>query len=297
MHRSVLLQEVIDTLDIKEDDVVLDATFGGGGHSKAIAEKLGAEGILIGIDTDSSALKAQRGLFDTYACEVHFKQSNFRDLDVTLKELDIKEVNKFIFDLGFSSIQLEEGGRGLSFQYDEPLLMTLSDTVTDETLTARRIVNEWNEEHIETIIAGYGEERFSKRVARAIVEARKEKKIETTFELREIIANATPRWYQKRRISPATKTFQALRIAVNDEIEAIKEGLLKAQSYLAPSGRIAVIAFHSIEDRAVKRIFQAWKAEGLGKQEPKKPIVPTRDEIKKNPRARSAKLRTFVKQI
>lgn len=297
MHHSVLLQEVINTLDIKDNDVVFDATFGGGGHSRAIAEILGPEGVLIGIDTDSSALESQKKLLDIYACTVYLKQSNFRNLDTVLEELNIKEVNKFVFDLGFSSTQLEDSGRGLSFQKDEPLLMTLSDSMTEETLTAKRIVNEWEEDQIETIIRGYGEESFSKRIAKAIVEARKEKEIETTMQLKDIITNATPSWYQKRRINPATKTFQALRIAVNDEIEAVKEGLLKAFSFLNPGGRIAVITFHSIEDRAVKRTFQVWKKDGLGRQEPKKPIVPDKEEVKKNPRARSAKLRTFIKQI
>ena len=298
MHQSVLLQEVIDTLDIKSDDVVLDATFGGGGHSRAILERLGPKGTLIAIDTDLNALEAQKESFNAYASTVHFKQANFRDLDDVLKELGIKEVDKFIFDLGFSSTQLEEGGRGLSFQKDEPLLMTLTDidSVTEETLTAKRIVNEWDEGQIETVIRGYGEESFSKRIAKAIVEARNEKEIETTTELREIITNATPKWYQNKRIDPATKTFQALRIAVNDEIETAKEGIEKAFSHLAPSGRIAVIAFHSIEDRVVKRLFRDWKKDGLGTQEPKKPIIASREEIKKNPRARSAKLRTFHKK-
>ncbi|MFC1730667.1 16S rRNA (cytosine(1402)-N(4))-methyltransferase RsmH [candidate division KSB1 bacterium] len=300
VHQSVLLQEVIDTLDIKSDDVVLDATFGGGGHSKAILEKLGPKGVLIAIDTDSNALEAQRESFSAYKSTVHLKQANFRDLDMVLKELGIKpgEVNKFIFDLGFSSTQLEEGGRGLSFQKDEPLLMTLTDidSITEESLTAKRIVNEWDEDQIETIIRGYGEDSFSKQIAKAIVEAREAKEIETTTELREIITSATPKWYQNKRIDPATKTFQALRIAVNDEIETAKEGIEKAFSHLAPSGVIAVIAFHSIEDRVVKRLFREWKKEGLGVQEPKKPVVASREEIKKNPRARSAKLRTFIKK-
>ncbi len=293
MHQTVLLQEVIDTLDVKENDVVLDATFGGGGHSKAVLDKLGKEGVLIGIDTDSEALESQKDTFSGSKSTVHLKQSNFRDLDAVLKSLSIDKVDKFIFDLGFSSIQLEKGGRGISFQKDEPLLMTLTDTITEETLTAKRIVNEWDEESIEVVLRGYGEESFSKQIAKAIVEVRKEEKIETTFDLIEIIKNSTPKWYQNKRINPATKTFQALRIAVNDEIETVKEGLEKAFEFLSPNGRIAVISFHSIEDRAVKRIFQEWKKDGLGRQEPKKLITATREEIKINPRARSAKLRVY----
>jgi len=305
VHRTVLLQEVIDLLDIKDDDVVLDATFGGGGHSLAILEKLGKDGILIAIDTDREALENAGELFKSHAGTVHLKHANFRDLDTVLNELNIKEVDKCVFDLGFSSIQLEEGGRGLSFQKDEPLLMTLynnsannsTDTVTEESLTAHRIVNEWDEEHIEAVLRGYGEESFSKRIAKAIVEARhkdgEKMEIKTTFELRDIILSATPVWYQRKRINPATKTFQALRIAVNDEIETAKEGILKACSFLAPGGVIAVITFHSIEDRAVKRLFRSFKEDGLGIQDPKKPKVPSREETKGNPRARSAKLRVF----
>ncbi|NQV93060.1 16S rRNA (cytosine(1402)-N(4))-methyltransferase RsmH [Candidatus Kaiserbacteria bacterium] len=297
MHQPVLLQEVIDTLDIKNDDVVVDATFGGGGHSKAALEKLGPHGVLIAIDTDKNALESQKKLCTDYKSTVHLKQSNFRDLDVVLNELGVTKVDKFIFDLGFSSTQLEEGERGLSFKKDEPLLMTLTDvgSITEETLTARRIVNEWNEEHIETIIRCYGEEGFSRQIAKAIVEARANKEIETTTELREIILRATPFWYHKKRIDPATRTFQALRIAVNDEIETARIGILKAFSYLTPGGAIAVITFHSTEDRVVKRLFRSWKEEELGRQEPKKPIKPSREEIKGNPRARSAKLRIFLK--
>lgn len=301
MHHSVLLQEVIDTLDIKENDVVVDATFGGGGHSQAVLEKLGPQGTLIAIDTDKNALESQKRLCTDYKSTVHLKQANFRDLDVVLDELGITKVNKFIFDLGFSSTQLEEGGRGLSFKKDEPLLMTLTDldSVTEETLTAKRIVNEWDEDQIETIIRGYGEESFSKRIAKAIVEAReakgKDREIETTFELRDIITKATPVWYQKKRIDPATKTFQALRIAVNDEIETAREGVETAYRYLSSGGRIAVISFHSIEDRVIKRTFREWKEMGYGAQEPKKPIIASIEEIKENPRARSAKLRIFIK--
>lgn len=299
VHQSVLLQEVINTLDIKNDDIVFDATFGGGGHSKAIADILGSKGVIVAIDTDMDALESQKEIFDDLVCTAHLRQSNFRNLDVVLKELGIKEVNKFVFDLGFSSTQLEEGGRGLSFRKDEPLLMTLtdSDSITEDTLTARRIVNEWSEEQIEIILRGYGEESFSKQIAKAIVDTRKVKEIKTTTDLREIIINATPKWYQRKRIDPATRTFQALRIAVNDEIEAIKEGLLKAFRHLSSGGRIAVITFHSIEDRVVKRMFREWKMDGLGIQDPKKPIISSREEIMKNPRARSAKLRIFIKSI
>jgi 16S rRNA (cytosine1402-N4)-methyltransferase len=297
MHQAVLLQEVIDSLDIKSDDTVVDVTFGGGGHSRAVCEKLSSNGVLVAIDTDLQALETHRESFGGYSAKIHFVHSNFRNLDTVLRNLGIKKVNKFIFDLGFSSTQLEEGGRGLSFKKNEPLLMTLTDSMTKDTLTAKRIVNEWSVEQIETIIRGYGEESFSKRIAKGIVDSRKDKEIETTDDLRKIILNSTPLWYQHRKIDPATKTFQALRIAVNDEIETVKEGLEKAFSFLSSGGRIAVITFHSIEDRTVKRMFREWKNMDLGTQEPKKPIIPSRDEIKENHRARSAKLRTFIKKI
>ncbi|MEX0651897.1 MAG: 16S rRNA (cytosine(1402)-N(4))-methyltransferase RsmH [Candidatus Paceibacterota bacterium] len=299
MHQSVLLQEVIDTLDIKKDDIVLDATFGGGGHSMAIAKMLGSQGVLIAVDTDNSTLLAQRDKFSDVKNVMHFKQANFRDIGTVLNELNIPLVDKYVFDLGFSSIQLEEGERGLSFKKEEPLLMTLTDiaSITEDTLTAKRIVNEWKEDQIEAVLRGYGGEGFSKQIAEAIVASRKEKEITTTIDLRDIILKATPFWYHKKRIDPATRTFQALRIAVNDEIETAKEGIEKAFAHLTPGGRIAVITFHSTEDRVVKRLFQEWKREGLGMQEPKKAIAPTREEIQRNPRARSAKLRTFRKDI
>lgn len=294
MHRSVLLQEVIERLAIQPNDIIVDATFGGGGHSKKFAELLGTDGILVGLDVDSLALARGREVLEGVAPMTHLVQANFRTVGNVLNELEIKKADKFLFDLGYSSMQLEEGGRGLSFQKDEPLLMTLTDAVGPETLTAERIVNEWSEDQIETILRGYGEEQFSRRIARAIVAAREEAPIETTGGLVEIISRAVPGWYRNRRINPATKTFQALRIAVNDELDAIREGLEGAYAHLAPGGRIAVITFHSIEDRVVKRLFRSWKEAGRGAEEPKKPIAPSREETKENPRARSAKLRTFI---
>ncbi|MCW9054797.1 MAG: 16S rRNA (cytosine(1402)-N(4))-methyltransferase RsmH [Candidatus Pacebacteria bacterium] len=296
MHRSVLLQEVVEQLAIQPTDIVVDATFGAGGHSSEIARHLDSKGALIGLDVDAAALARGEEVLKDVAPAVHLVRENFRNVDKVLDELDIKKVDVVLFDLGYSSTQLETGGRGLSFQKNEPLLMTLSSEVEEGTLTAREIVNEWTEEQIATILHGYGEERFSRRIARAVVAARAETPIETTKDLVEIISHAVPGWYRHRRISPATKTFQALRITVNDELDAITEGLEGAYRHLAPGGRIAVITFHSIEDRVVKRVFRGWKERGFGEQVPKKPTVPSREEIAGNPRARSAKLRTFRKE-
>ena len=294
-HRSVLLQEAIDSLDIKEDDVVVDATFGGGGHGRAMLEKLGEKGVLVAIDTDADALEKGKKTLGSFPAQTFFKEANFRALDSVLDECGIKEANKFLFDLGMSSDQLERSGRGFSFRRKEPLVMTLSSRVNETTLTAERIVNEWSESQIETILRGYGEEKFSKRIAKAITEARESYRISDTETLARIITDAVPSWYRRRRIHPATKTFQALRIAVNDEVDALREGLRKAEKKLAEEGRIAVITFHSIEDRAVKRLFQLWKKDGVGEPLFRKPLNPSRAEIMDNPRARSAKLRTFKK--
>ena len=297
MHRSVLLQEIIDTLNIKKGDVVVDATFGGGGHSIEFSKLLGKDGILIGFDMDSLAIEKGKHLFENCVHQTHLRVSNFKDLDRELANLGIKGADKYLFDLGFSSIQLEEGGRGLSFQKDEPLLMTLSNVISKNTLTAERIVNEWSVEQIETIIKSYGEEGFARKIAQAIVKKREEIKITTTKQLADIIYHAVPVWYRKKRIHPATKTFQAFRIAVNDEIENLKIGLGKALLHLKYGGYIAVISFHSIEDRIVKRLFREWKKEGKGEIITKKPITPQQAEVIKNPRSRSAKLRVFKKHV
>lgn len=294
-HTSVLLQEVMNALDIKPGDIVFDATLGGSGHSRAISEQLGGRGILIAIDVDSLALKeGEEALADTLAT-VYLRRENFRNIGKVLDVLQIPSVDKFLFDLGMSSIQLEGGGRGLSFKKDEPLLMTLASDVAKNTLTASRIVNEWSEEHIETILRAYGEEPFSKRIAKAIVERRKVGPIDTTSKLVDVIVSATPVWYQKKRLHPATRVFQALRITVNDEIESLEIALRDAYAHLRPGGRIALITFHSIEDRVVKRTFLEWKKAGKGTLLSKRPLVPSREELKANPRSRSAKLRVFVK--
>lgn len=296
MHIPVLLKEVIELLNLKEGDIVVDATLNRGGHSKEICKIIGKDGTLIGIDLDQKALNEARENLKSEKCNKILRHNNFRDLDKVLKELDIKSVNAILLDLGFSSNQIEESKRGFSFQRIEPLLMTLNDNPKEDELTAEEIVNKWEEENIADIIYGYGEEKFSRRIAKKIVESREEKPIKTTQDLVEIIEKAVPDWYKRKKIHFATKTFQALRIVVNDEIKALEEVLPKAFNLLKSRGRVAVISFHSIEDRIVKRFFKKLKDAKSGMIITKKPIIPNKDEILKNSRSRSAKLRIFEKQ-
>ena len=207
----------------------------------------------------------------------------------------MKTVDAIIFDLGLSSDQLEISGRGFSFTKDEPLLMTMKESPNDEDLTAKEIVNTWEERNLADIIYGYGEERFSRRIAKAIVEARKENEIKTTFELVKIIEGSVPGSYKRGKIHFATRTFQALRIAVNDELGALEEGLAGGLKILKNEGRMGVISFHSLEDRIVKRFFREMKDEGKIKIINKKPIIAGKEELILNKRSRSAKLRIIEK--
>lgn len=295
MHQPVLLQELIEELTIQPAHIVIDATLGGGGYSKAISERLGKTGTLVGIDQDGAAVERTRLKLGGATCSVYLREANFRTLDQVLNDLKIDRVNGIAMDLGFSSDQLETSERGFSFQKDEPLLMTFKENPTKADLTAHDIVSAWSEEHLADIINGFGEERFAKRIARAIVGTRETKSIDRTKELSEIITQAVPRWYTFRKLHPATKTFQALRIAVNDELGALREGIEKGIERLAPKGRFAIVSFHSVEDRVVKTHFRTAQQKGLGQVVTKKPLVPTQEEITDNPRARSAKLRIFEK--
>lgn len=294
-HISVLSKEVLKGLDIHTTHVVVDCTINGGGHSELIAEKLGESGLLIGIDLDQSALESARERLRDANVRVLLKKGNFRNLDAYLEEESITQADRFLFDLGQSSRQLDQGNRGFSFRFNEPLLMTFKTDVREDDLTAAEIVNEWEEESIHDILRGYGEERYAKRIANAIVTTRKRRPIKTTGDLVSIIERVVPERYKNGRIHPATKTFQALRTTVNDEIESLREGLGKAIERLRPNGRIVVISFHSIEDRLVKRTFKDWEKHGIGTHITKKPIKPSEEEVKENPRSRSAKLRIFEK--
>jgi 16S rRNA (cytosine1402-N4)-methyltransferase len=290
-HRAVLLHEAIENLGIQASDTVVDATLGGAGHSKEIASRLSKKGTLIGFDLDADAIaRAEVALLNAKP-QVHLVESNFRDIGSELSKLGISRVSKVLFDLGWSSYQLEVG-RGFSFQKDEPLLMTYSK---NPMLTAAKIVNEWEESSISDVLYGWGEERYSRRIAKKIVEERKIKPFTTASELADAIKEAVPASYRYGRIHPATRTFQALRIAVNDELGSLEVALRSAWDHLTPGGRIAVITFHSIEDRIVKQTFVKWEKEGTGTRITKKPLIATDEELRENPRARSAKLRVIQK--
>ncbi|KND49699.1 MAG: 16S rRNA (cytosine(1402)-N(4))-methyltransferase [Parcubacteria bacterium C7867-008] len=291
VHESVLLNECLESLDIQADDVVVDGTIGGAGHFRELRSRLGAEGTLIGIDADEDAIKrAALVVQDSEGPRTILAHDNFRNLEAILEHEGIETIDKALFDLGWSSFHLT-AGRGFSFKAEEPLYMTYGSP--EEGKTAADLVNSATEEELSDIIFTYGEERFSRGIARSIVTTRKNSPILTTSELAEAVTAGTPSWYQHRRLHPATKTFQALRIAVNDELGALRAGLTGALTHLAPGGRIAVITFHSIEDRIVKGMFRDAVYQGTGKLVNKKPLVPTTAEMTKNPRSRSAKLRVF----
>lgn len=297
MHIPVLLQEAIDGLDIKKGDVFVDGTLGGGGHFEEVARRFGSAVVMIGIDLDPEAIERTKAKISPYKLKTHFINDSFRNIDKALDSLEVSKVERILLDIGLSSDQFEKSGRGFSFQKDEPLLMTFRRKPGKNDLTAKEIVNNWDPENIATILKSYGEEQFAWKIAKAIVARREVKPINTTFELVEIVKVATPKWYHHRKIHPATKTFQALRITVNDEINALKEGISKGFEKLSQGGRLAVISFHSLEDRAVKRFFSAkgGKGETEGRLITKKPITPSKSEFSQNPRSRSAKLRIIEK--
>jgi len=297
VHRPVLLKEVIEGLDLGEGETVLDGTVGGGGHSRAICQAIGKTGRLIALDVDKNAISKAKETIRGCPCCFDLVLENFRNLDKVLDSLGVDKVDKILLDLGFSSDQVENSGRGISFAKDEPLLMTLRTDCQEKDLTAREIVNQWDEENIADIIYGYGGEQFSRRIAKAIVEARQIKPIDTTLQLVDIIETAVPNFYKKKKIHFATKTFQALRITVNDEIGALKQGLAIAWDRVSNGGRMAVISFHEIEDRIVKHFFKEKKEVGVALLVNKKPIMAKKEEVIENRRSRSAKLRIVIKRI
>jgi 16S rRNA (cytosine1402-N4)-methyltransferase len=233
-------------------------------------------GKIIGIDLDPDAIQRAKTRLNPLSQNIKYVEGSFRNIDTILDSLSINKVDKILLDIGLSSNQFEDSGRGFSFQKDEPLIMSFKKELTPDDLTAKEILNNWDEENIKAILEGYGEEQFAWKIAKAIVARREIKPIETTFDLVEIIKSATPKFYHHRKIHPATKTFQALRIAVNDEIESLKEGVLKSFEKLNIGGRLAVISFHSLEDRVVKQFFKSREDEGMGLRITKKPIVPKR---------------------
>jgi 16S rRNA (cytosine1402-N4)-methyltransferase len=292
-HITVLQQEAVDALALNPASIVVDATLGAGGHGREILSRLGPAGMYIGIDADKTAITALEGKM-TGEAEVHLVHANFGLIQNVVRSLEIPQVDAVLADLGWRTDQFEEKGRGFSFKDTDGLAMTYGDA-KEYAFTAKDIVNDWAEQDIANVLYGYGEEHYSRRIATAIVAARQQKTIETADELAHIISEAVPAAYRRGRIHPATKSFQGLRIAVNDEFSVLETFINDAFSLLKPNGRLAIITFHSLEDRIVKLAFKAYTHDQQGVLVSKKPIVPTREELARNPRARSAKLRIIQK--
>ncbi len=283
VHVPVMPDEIIRWIDPRPGAVIADGTLGGGGHSRALAERVGCDGLVIGIDCDPAAVEAAE--HNLAGLPVRLAQANFCDLPEVLKQLELSAVDGIVLDLGLSSDQLADPGRGFSFAADGPLDLRFDPTCGEP---AWRLVNRLSAERLADLIYQYGEERYSRRIARAIVQQRRQKPIKTARELAELVRRSMGRASRTQRIDPATRTFQALRIAVNDELKSLKIALRRMPDCLRRGGRLAVISFHSLEDRRVKEAFRDdWRYEVLTK----KPIRPTPEEIERNPRARSAKLR------
>ena len=307
-HTSILLKEVIEGLAIREDGIYVDGTLGGGGHSFEIASRL-KEGKLIGIDQDAAAIEAAGERLKPFleAQTAVIVRDNYRNMKGVLAGLGIEKVDGILLDLGVSSYQFDEGDRGFSYRYDAPLDMRMDQR---NDLTAYWIVNEYSENELYRVIRDYGEEKFAKNIAKHIVARRANKAIETTFELNEIIKESIPAKMRAGKGHPSKQTFQALRIECNQELDVLKDTLQDMISLLGPNGRLAIITFHSLEDRAVKDFFKkeanpcicppsfpicTCGRKSLGEPLTRKPIVPGEEEITENPRAKSAKLRIFVR--
>jgi 16S rRNA (cytosine1402-N4)-methyltransferase len=288
-HIPVLLQEIIDGLKLSKGDSIVDGTIGSGGHSLAFSESLEGDLTIYAIDLDPKSIERASETLSDYKDKVTFLNGNFKDIKGLL---DGKKVNKILVDLGYSSDQLEDESKGISFKNDGPLDMRLDGK---QSLTAESLVNTLDHEDLEVIIKNYGEEKYAWRIAGKILERREEKPFTRTRDLADFIKEVVPKKYAEGRLHPATRTFQALRIAVNDEFENLEKFLDDSIEVLEEKGRVAVISFHSGEDRIVKQKFKEFKKNGLGAVITKRPIVPTDEEIKNNVRSRSAKLRIFEK--
>ncbi len=306
LHKPVLLNETITGLNIKPDGIYVDGTLGGAGHSKQILKQLSANGKLIGIDRDEEALKAAKENLKEFQ-NVEYVHGNHDDIENILKNLEIDKVDGILLDLGVSSYQLDERNRGFSYLGNAELDMRMDKS---QTLTAKEVINTYSEGSLADLIYEYGEERFSKQIARNICKYRNEKEITSTKELVEIIEKSMPA-FAKKDGHPAKRTFQAIRIEVNDEIKPLYNTVLKCIDLLKDNGRLCIITFHSLEDRAVKKAFVEAEgkctcpkdlpycvcgAKSLGKIITKKPIIATEEEQKENTRSKSAKLRIFEKR-
>lgn len=288
VHVPVMLEEVLHWLAPRPGMVLVDGTLGGGGHARALAEKIDDQGLLIGIDRDPAAIENTQQYLQ--GLPVRLVQANYCDLPEILKQLEIEAVDGVLLDLGLSSDQLADRSRGFSFSSDGPLDLRFDPLSGD---SARRLINRLSVEHLTKLISKYGEERYSPRIARAIVQRRREQPIETSAELAELVRRSVPNPPGGSRIDPATRTFQALRIAVNDELKSLDIALRRIPGCLRTGARMVVISFHSLEDRLVKRAFLA--DERLSVQT-RRPLGPNDKEIEDNPRSRSAKLRVAQRQ-
>lgn len=307
-HYTVLKKEAVEGLNIKPDGTYVDCTLGGGGHSELVLNQLGTEGSLIAFDQDQYALAAAEDRLKPYLHQVTLINKNFRYLEDELKGRNIQEADGILFDLGVSSPQLDEAERGFSYQHNAPLDMRMN---RHSQLSAHEVINHWTYEELVSIFFKYGEEKFSKQIARRIEKVREKKTIETTFELVDIIKEAIPAPARRKGGHPAKRIFQAVRIAVNDELAAFHEALEQAGAMLTIGGRICVITFHSLEDRICKQTFKKWSSSpSLPKNIPvipdeyqppfklvnRKPVLATEEELAENRRSRSAKLRIIEKK-
>lgn len=305
-HVSVLLNEMIEGVLTDPAGIYVDCTLGGGGHSLALSRRLAPEALLIGIDQDADAIRAAGERLKDVGCRHQLVRENFSRVGEVLDALGIEAVNGFMFDLGVSSYQLDEGERGFSYMHDGRLDMRMDQR---NPLTAYEVVNRYSEDELEDIIRRYGEERWSRRIARFIVEGRKEKPVETTMELVHLIKAAVPAGARKDGPHPAKRTFQAIRIEVNGELRILEDTMRTCVRHLVPGGRIGVITFQSLEDRIIKDVFREMAQDCICPpdlpvcvchhhreiRKPAKPVRPGREEVEANPRARSAVLRVAEK--
>lgn len=294
-HITVLLKETVAGLNPSRGGVYVDGTLNAGGHAAEIFRVTHGEAKVIGIDLDVEAIERAKVNLKEFESKVVYANTSFKEIDTVVREAGYQSVNGILLDLGLSSHQLDVSGRGFTFQKEEPLLMTFKANPKESDVTAYDVVNTWGEENLADIIFGFGEERFARRIARNIIEARAKEPIKTTGDLVKIIESSVPFFYRHGKSHPATKTFQAIRMAVNNEMGALKDVLNKGFALLAPRGRMSIISFHSIEDRMVKRAFAEWVKEGKGILITKKPQTPSDEEIAMNRRSRSAKLRVIEK--
>jgi len=308
-HKSVLLEETIENLNIKPDGIYVDGTLGGGGHSYHIAEQLSSNGRLIGIDQDADAIAAATKRLEPFSDRVTIVRNNYCNFEQVLKELSVDKVDGIVLDLGVSSYQLDTAERGFTYKIDAPLDMRMDQR---QQLTAKDIVNTYSEFDLYRIIRDYGEDRFAKNIARHIVSARQIKPIETTFELNEVIKAAIPMKVRAVGGHPAKKTFQAIRIELNHELDVLEDSIDTMIDHLNDKGRICIITFHSLEDRIVKTRFRNCEnpctcppdfpvcvcgKKSKGKVITRKPIVPSEEELEENKRSKSSKLRVFERRM